>query len=165
MAHDVSSVSRKYFWGCAICHGYVTLRTVSDVLQLLRLGNRRLIARELTTRGYPVSGETLNRWVRQSAEVPEPAARYISELFGVDTTKEAPRPKWAEELIRKVDSIYARQDTILERQIEMARRASRSVIDALASPEVREMRDELDALRSAQPPVEERRTEDSRPGK
>ena len=64
--------------------------------QLLRWANKREVARELTRRGFDVSGETLNRWVREEREVPQVVERLVLEMYGI--TEEAPRPEWAEGL-------------------------------------------------------------------
>ena len=108
--------------------------------------------------------QTLKRW-RDAGIPPDRLEDVLDAVAGIlpNTTKEAAPPEWAERLIRKVDSIYARQDTILERQIEMARRASRSVIEALGSPEIQAMRQEIDALRTEPPHAAERPKEDAHP--
>lgn len=64
---------------------------------MLRWANRSDVAREVTRRGYRVSGETLNRWVRQQKEVPAVVERIVFDLFTItpDTQKDAPA-WWAE---------------------------------------------------------------------
>lgn len=70
---------------------------MASVHDALRWANRREVAREITRRGYRVSGETLNRWVREKAEVPAVVEHIVFELFGIaDTGKSA--PAWAEAL-------------------------------------------------------------------
>jgi hypothetical protein len=75
---------------------------VPHVHEVLLWANRRAVAREITARGYRVSGETLNRWVRDHSEVPAVVERIVFELFGLEATKNAP-PEWAERLEAKVD--------------------------------------------------------------
>ena len=72
---------------------------MARVHQLLRWANKREVARELTRRGFDVSGETLNRWVREEREIPAVVERLVLELYGIspDATKEPP-PEWARAL-------------------------------------------------------------------
>ena len=126
--HRGTDVSTSYFRDYPICHACATLRTVANVQTLLRYANRRLLARELTARGYPVSGETLNRWVRLEQEIPVAAERTIREVFGVAEHKEEAPPHWAVRLLSRVDDIYARQGIV---GTEMSNR----VIEALTDPE------------------------------
>ena len=88
-------VSRGDFRGCPICHGCVTFVSVARVHQLLRWANKREVARELTRRGYDVSGETLNRWVREEKEIPSVVERMVLELYGIPDTTKQPPPEWA----------------------------------------------------------------------
>lgn len=57
--------------------------------EVLHWANRRAVAEEVTRRGYRLSGETLNRWVREEKEFPATVERIVFELFGLDTQKEA----------------------------------------------------------------------------
>ena len=72
---------------------------VAHVHQLLRWANKREVARELTRRGFDVSGETLNRWVREEREFPPVVERMVRDMYGL-TTKEAAPPAMEERLAR-----------------------------------------------------------------
>lgn len=99
---------------------------------MLRWANRREVAREVTRRGYRVSGETLNLWVRQEKEFPAVVERIVFDLFtiGQDTAKEP--PPWAEAL---------------------ARDTARQVIEALAPPEIqRAAQSVIERLEDIPPP-------------
>ena len=67
--------------------------------ELLRWTKRRELATALRKRGHRVSGETLNRWVRNKEEIPLPVQRDIRDLLGLEQQKEAP-PEWAGRLER-----------------------------------------------------------------
>lgn len=82
---------------------------MGQIHQVLKWANRREVAREVTRRGYRVSGETLNRWVREEAEFPAMVERIVFELFGIGTHDESP-PAWAEGL---VDDAIARTVRLL----------------------------------------------------
>lgn len=82
---------------------------MGHIHQVLRWANRREVAREVTRRGYRVSGETLNRWVRDEAEFPAVVERIVFELFGIGAQEESP-PAWAEGL---VDDAVTRIVTLL----------------------------------------------------
>ena len=71
---------------------------MTRIHDVLRWANRTAVAEEITRRGYRVSGETLNRWVRQDKEVPAIVERIVFELFGIGTQEESP-PAWAEGLV------------------------------------------------------------------
>lgn len=58
------------------------------------------MAEEVTRRGYRVSGETLNRWVRDDKEFPAIVERIVFDLFTIGHEEAAP-PKWAERLARE----------------------------------------------------------------
>ena len=66
---------------------------------LLTYANRAAVARALSERGYSVTKMTVNRWAA-GAEMPEIAARMITELFGHDKTPPEP-PRWAEGLVEE----------------------------------------------------------------
>jgi hypothetical protein len=101
--------------------------------RLLKWANKREVARELSRRGFDVSGETLNRWVRDEREFPAVVERMVLDMYGIaGTTKEAAPPEWAERLQERVDSIYARQDVIMERQGKVGQDMAGKVIEALA---------------------------------
>lgn len=85
-------------------------------MDVLRLSNRSAVARAMTLRGYEVDGETLNRWVRTEAEVPEKAARYIREIFGI--TKTAPAEAGAVEEIAVLAARKAVMQLVPERVLE-----------------------------------------------
>lgn len=116
-----------------MCHGCVTFASVTRVHELLKWASKRQVAREITRRGYKVSGETLNRWVRENEEIPAIVQRLVLELYGLpDTTKEAEPPSWATRLMERVDAIHARQDTIMARQGQVASEATEALTKALA---------------------------------
>jgi hypothetical protein len=68
---------------------------VPDIHDVLHWSNRTLVAEEITRRGFRVSKETLNRWVRQRKEVPAAVEHIVFELFGISGQQETP-PPWAE---------------------------------------------------------------------
>lgn len=82
---------------------------MARVHDVLRWANRRAVAEEVTRRGYRVSGETLNRWVRDEKEFPAIAERIVFDLFTIGAQEESP-PAWAEGL---VDDAVARIVTLL----------------------------------------------------
>lgn len=110
------------------------------VHDVLRWANRRDVAREVTKRGYRVSGETLNRWVRDEQEFPAVVERIVFDLFTISGHEETPPPGWAE----------AVADKVVERL---------SGISARELADVEAMRPELDAARAARQPDEVRPTE------
>ena len=75
---------------------------VPDIHDVLHWSNRTLVAEEITQRGFRVSKETLNRWVRQRKEVPAAVERIVFDMFGIspDTAKEP--PPWAEVMESRV---------------------------------------------------------------
>lgn len=99
-----------------------------------------------------MSGETLNRWVRQNAEVPVPAARYIADLFGLATQKEAPPaeadgavPGWALELTNQLrDEIRVNRETIVA---ALAREVTRRTLEG-NEPLLRQLHDVLARVES-----------------
>ena len=115
------------------------------------------LAKALTDAGHDVSERTVNRWKAGTSRPSKGQLEAIRRLIGINE-KEAAPPVWAERLQASIEAVYERQMLVGQ---DMAGR----VIEALASPEVQEMRDELDAVRSELRLAEERRTEDSRPGK
>ena len=68
--------------------------------EVLRWANRREVAREVTKRGYRVSGETLNRWVRDESEFPAVVERIVFTLFTIGGHEETSAPSWAEATAR-----------------------------------------------------------------
>jgi hypothetical protein len=78
---------------------------MARVHEVLRWANRREVAREVTRRGYRLSGEALNKWVRDEKEFPAVVERIVFELFTISGHKEAPAPEWAQGLDQKVDQI------------------------------------------------------------
>lgn len=108
MAHDVS-IGR--FWGngtSLMSHRVPPCFTVADVLEVLRLSNKTKLAAEMTRRGYEVDGETLSRWVRTNYEVPEKAARYIREIFGIQKSglpSEDDRPLMRSDVVEILDAM------------------------------------------------------------
>lgn len=84
-----------------------------DVLRLLTYANRREVARALREKGYKVSGETLNRWVRDRREVPLEVRDAILRLYGLPVIqKEEPPPWWAGAEDRLVQEITKNRDEI-----------------------------------------------------
>lgn len=71
---------------------------MSRVHEVLHWANRRAVAEEVIRRGYRVSGETLNRWVRDEKEFPAAVERIVFDLFGIGHERESP-PAWAEGLV------------------------------------------------------------------
>lgn len=65
---------------------------------VLKWANRSAVAEEITRRGYRVSGETLNRWVRQEKEVPAVVEHIVFDLFGISPDNRKEPPPWAEAL-------------------------------------------------------------------
>ena len=74
------------------CQAVTSMGRVHDVL---RWANRRDVAREVTKRGYRLSGETLNRWVRDEQEFPAVVERIVFDLFTISGHEETPPPGWA----------------------------------------------------------------------
>ena len=73
---------------------------MARVHDVLRWANRRDVAREVTKRGYRVSGETLNRWVRDEQEFPAIVERIVFDLFTITGHEETAPPETAERLER-----------------------------------------------------------------
>jgi hypothetical protein len=124
---------------------------VSDVERLLTLVNGAALHKALREQGVGVSYRTVARWIgaTPSAQPPADLVPVLEAVFGIQ--KEAEPPDWATRLEAKVDSIHARQDTIMERQAEMADSASRQVIEVLGSPELLEWAQRI-GERTAAPP-------------
>lgn len=59
--------------------------------QILPWTNRRKLAAELKARGFDrgVSGESLNRWVRDGTELPTKVERELRKILGLPETEEA----------------------------------------------------------------------------
>lgn len=70
------------------------------VHEVLHWANRSEVAREITRRGYRVSVESLNRWVRDEKEFPAVVERIVFDLFTISGHEESP-PAWAEGLADK----------------------------------------------------------------
>ena len=68
------------------------------VHDVLRWANRRAVAEEVTARGYRLSGETLNRWVRDEREFPAVVERIVFDLFTIGRDEKPPEPQWLEGL-------------------------------------------------------------------
>ena len=109
----------------------------------MRWANRRDVAREVTKRGYRLSGETLNRWVRDEQEFPAVVERIVFDLFTISGHEETPPPGWAE----------AVADAVVERL---------SGISAQELAGVDEMQPELDAAQRARRRGGSRQTEGTR---
>lgn len=92
MRHDGTDVSRCQRW--------------DGLHDVLRWANRRAVAEEVTRRGYRVSGESLNRWVRDEKEFPAIVERIVFDLFTIapDTEKPSQPFDW-DGLVAKMDSI------------------------------------------------------------
>jgi hypothetical protein len=116
------------------------MSVVPDIHDVLHWSNRTLVAEEITRRGFRVSKETLNRWVRQRKEVPAVVRDIVFDIFGIGQ-QETP-PPWAE----------AMQERIVG---ELA--VNRELIGALANPELLETAQRVIArleAQSAQPDVD-----------
>lgn len=75
-----------------------------SVHDALYWANRRAVAREITRRGYRVSGETLNRWVREKSEVPAVVEHIVFDLFGIREDRNAPPPEtWVTALADEIE--------------------------------------------------------------
>lgn len=72
--------------------------------QILKYVKRREVAEELRRRGIDkVSGESLNRWVRDGKELRPEVERELRALFGLpEIEKEAAPPDWVERLLTGV---------------------------------------------------------------
>lgn len=114
------------------------LSAVSRVHDVLKWANRTAVAEEITRRGYRVSPETLNRWVRQDKEVPAIVEHIVFELFGIGGHAESPQPQWA--------------GAMEERLAEKLER-NRQLIGAMARPELLEAAERVIArLEALEPP-------------
>lgn len=103
-------------------HRRVIVSSVSRVHDVLKWANRREVAREVTLRGYRVSGETLNRWVRDEEEFPAIVERIVYELFTISGQQETP-PPWAEAMHADlVEKILANQETVVQKLVEQTAR-------------------------------------------
>jgi hypothetical protein len=126
-----------------ICHRCANVCNVARMHQLLRWANKREVARELSRRGFDVSGETLNRWVRDEREFPAVVERMVLDMYGIaGTTKEAAPPEWAERLVVAVDSVLENQATIISEQ----KRTAESVAPLDRLLNVEGLRDWLEGL-------------------
>jgi hypothetical protein len=121
------------------------------VERLLTLVNGAALHKALREQGVGVSYRTVARWIGATPSAKPPAEIMPALEAVLGTTKEPPRPEWAERLQATVDSIHARQDEIMARQVEMADSASRQVIEALGSPELLEWAQRI-GERTAAPP-------------
>lgn len=136
---------------------------MSRVHEILHWANRRAVAEEVTRRGYRVSGETLNRWVRDEKEFPAVVERIVLDLFGIEKT--------APDVPRRLDEIETKLDAVLANQQQVANSATVKIIEALAPPDrlerVSRLIDRLEALpppsgeASDDPPAEEDRVGES----
>lgn len=90
---------------------------VPDIHDVLHWSNRTLVAEEITRRGFRVSKETLNRWVRQRKEVPAAVERIVFELFGITPDTQTTPPPWAEALEQKLVDKLDRNRQLIERLI------------------------------------------------
>ena len=82
-----------------------------------------------------VSRATVADWAKGKSVTPY-RLRQLEQLLRPDLDiAKAPPPDWARALQETVDSIHARQDTIMARQGAVADTATQKVIEALADPE------------------------------
>jgi hypothetical protein len=73
----------------------------------LRIFEAKALAEELTQAGHSISERTAQRWKAGETKPKPQDIRAIRELVGAtipDTTKEAPRPEWAEGLESRIVS-------------------------------------------------------------
>ena len=111
---------------------------MATIHEVLRWSNRTAVAAEITRRGYRVSGETLNRWYRQRSEVPAVVEHIVFDLFGIGASENAPMPEWARGL---------------ENRLTERLSANRSLIEALARPELLEAAERvIERLEALGPP-------------
>lgn len=108
------------------------------VHEVLHWANRRAVAEEVTRRGYRVSGETLNRWVRDEKEFPAVVERIVFELFGIGGHNET-APPWAGQIEQRLtEAILGNQSTVIEalERPEIWRAAERVIarLEALEPP-------------------------------
>ena len=114
---------------------------MSRIHDVLRWANRREVAREVTQRGYRVSGETLNRWVRDEAEFPAVVQAIVFDLFTITGHSETAAPEWA-----------AAMEERLSAQIVQ----NRDLIGRLARPELVEAAERvIERLEALGPPSDE----------
>lgn len=71
---------------------------MARVHEVLHWANRRAVAEEVTRRGYRVSGETLNRWVRDEKEFPAIVERIVFDLFTISGQSENAAPSMTRRL-------------------------------------------------------------------
>lgn len=71
---------------------------MARVHEVLALTRKREVARKISERGYSVSGETLNRWVRDKEELPEKVDRIVRDLFHLPDNDEKAAPVGPERL-------------------------------------------------------------------
>jgi hypothetical protein len=96
----------------------------------LSIFEAKALADALTRSGHSVSERTAQRWKKGETHPKPQDVRAILALLG--TTKEAAPPEWAERLQATVDSVYERQDVIMERQGKVGQDMAGKVIEALA---------------------------------
>jgi hypothetical protein len=96
----------------------------------LSIFEAKALADALTRSGHSVSERTAQRWKKGETQPKPQDVRAILALLG--TTKEAAPPEWAERLQATVDSVYERQDVIMERQGKVGQDMAGKVIEALA---------------------------------
>lgn len=63
---------------------------MARVHEILRWANKRDVAREVTRRGYRLSGEALNQWVREEKEFPAIVRDIVFNLFTIEGYEENP---------------------------------------------------------------------------
>ena len=100
---------------------------MARVHEVLHWANRRAVAEEVTRRGYRLSGETLNRWVRDEKEFPAMVERIVFELFGISETTQK-EPPWVGRLEGKLDQLS-------EQRAEVVDDAIKRLVASLAPPE------------------------------
>ena len=98
------------------------MTAMGRVHEVLHWANRSEVAREITRRGYRVSVESLNRWVRDEKEFPAVVERIVFDLFTISGHEETP-PLWAEGLADKtaMKIIEALAPERLQQAAELAR--------------------------------------------
>jgi hypothetical protein len=96
----------------------------------LSIFEAKALADALTRSGHSVSERTAQRWKKGETQPKPQDVRAILALLG--TKKEAAPPEWAERLQATVDSVYERQDVIMERQGQVGQDMAGKVIEALA---------------------------------
>jgi hypothetical protein len=89
---------------------------VSDVERLLTLVNGAALHKALREQGVGVSYRTVARWIGATPSAKPPAEIMPALEAVLGTTKEPPRPEWAERLLTAVDSVLANQSKIIAEQ-------------------------------------------------